>query len=133
MWFVALLPVCKNLKMFSMLEKMLIDMGGALNSITIRCCLWLLIIFFCGVLIMPSHLFFQELDPGHATPLTSVFHDLGMIISGSKDHSACIHTMTTPHKCLKTFTHLADVTDVSPYMYLHYYCQHNLKPLSSLV
>lgn len=53
-----------------------------------------------------------EFDPGHATPLTSVYHDMGMIVTGSKDHSARIHTMTVPHQCLKIFPHLADVTDV---------------------
>ena len=37
---------------------------------------------------------------------------MGMIVTGSKDHSARIHTMTVPHQCLKIFPHLADVTDV---------------------
>ena len=46
------------------------------------------------------------------TPITLVYHDMGMIVTRSKDRSACIHAMTVPHQCLKIFSYLADVTDV---------------------
>ena len=60
----------------------------------------------------PLFLNSQSYQTEHVNQLTSVYHNLGMLVTGSKDKSAMIHSMSQPHSCLKTIDHVQDVTDV---------------------
>ena len=62
---------------------------------------------------------YQHYQTEHTHQLTSVYHNLGMLVTGSKDKSARLHTMSQPHSCLKTIDHFQDVTDVRKALCIH--------------
>ena len=62
---------------------------------------------------------YQHYQTDHTHQLTSVYHNLGMLVTGSKDKSARLHTMSQPHSCLKTIDHFQDVTDVRKALRIH--------------
>ena len=53
----------------------------------------------------------QAYSPAHKEPLTCVFHNLGMVATGSKDGTVAIHSPAPGHTHLTTLEHhRADVT-----------------------
>jgi WD40 repeat protein len=48
----------------------------------------------------------------HKKALTTVRHNTGILMTGSKDGTCKLVTMSQPHTCLKVFEHFQDITDV---------------------
>ena len=59
---------------------------------------------------------FQSFSPKHkhSQPLTCVYHNLGMVVTGSKDGSATVYSMgATPHCATTLEHHNSAITSVS--------------------
>ncbi len=64
---------------------------------------------------LPSHPpSLQSFSPGHSQPLTSIYHNLAMFVTSSKDGSVHIHSSGTHPRRMATITHhTSAVTEVS--------------------